>query len=230
MVLKMKKLVIFFILVSLFFSSGCQYAPIASLLGTPGYYEQKIPAEYDLSEQKDQKILILVDQPGSVNSRVNMRYYLTESIRKNLVERIKITEDNLVGYSELFAFRSKREDFSSLSPQEVGKALGANLVLFVVIEDYQITAQDEGGCYNGSLRGQAALFDAATEEKLWPKTGKSKMVSVGFEFEARGQDVANARLINSLAYCTTRYLYNCPKSKFSIPDDRSGIGWESWKK
>ena len=223
----MKKLAVFLILVMVFFCSGCG---IVSVLGTPSRHERKIPAEYDLTEHKDQKILVLVNQPAYLDAEVNLRYYLTRDVRENLIKRIKISPEELVGYSELSEFRSNRGDFSLLSPVEVGSALGADMVLLVMVENYRLSEMAETGYHTGFLGAQTILLETATGEKLWPESSKSKSIRVGFEVEKSGQEVAVERLTAACARCIVRYLYDCPKGKFKIADDESNIGWESWRK
>ncbi|GAH63224.1 unnamed protein product [marine sediment metagenome] len=223
----MKKLTAFLALVMLFFSSGCG---LVAVLGTSRSHEKKIPAEYDLTERTDQKILILVNQPAYLNAQANLRYHLTKAIRENLTAKIKIPHKYIPAYNELSQFRSNQPNFSLLSPAEVGEALGADMVLLVTIQDYQLNELAKTGYYKGFLGAQAALVETATGEKLWPKSAKSKSIKVGFEVESGGREVAVARLSTACAYCTTRYFYDCPREKFKIADDRSGIGWESWKK
>lgn len=226
----MKKITSLFTLFTAFFLGGCQYGGLVSVMGTPGHHEKEITAEYDLAEHKDQKTLVLVNQPGWINTDVNLRYYLTKAISKNLMEKVKIPPENLVSYGELSEFRSNKSDFSLLSPVEVGEALDANIVMLAVIEDYQLHEVAEAGCYEGFLAAQVVLLDTATAEQLWPEPPKSKGIKVGFEIDNRGRIVAAQRLVAACAYCTTRYLYNCRKSRFSIAEDRSGIGWKDWNK
>ena len=226
----MKKPTVFFTLFAAFFFGGCQYAGIVSLLGTPSQYEQEIAAEYDLSKQKDQKLLVLVDQPGWVNTSENLRYYLTRAINKNLKEMAKIQPEHLVDYNDLSEFRSNKSDFSLLPPVEVGRAFDANMVLFVVVEDYHLRKIAQEGGHEGFLAARVVLLDTATEGQLWPEAPKSKSIKVGFETEGRGQTVAAQRLVAACAYCMTRYLYNCPKSKFSVTEDKSRIGWQEWER
>ena len=211
-----------------FLISGCQYAGIVSLLGTPGHYERQVPAEYDLAEHTDQKILVLVDQPAYLGADVNLRYYLTGAINKNLVEKVGIDAERLVSYSELSEFRSTSQGFSLLSPVQIAEALNANVVLLVVIEDYQLSQLAEADYYKANLSARAVLLEAATGNKLWPQSAESKTVKVGFDIEDRGREVATARLVTASAYCLVRYFYDCPKNRFNIADDRSGIGWENW--
>lgn len=216
----------FIFLTAFFFHSGCG---IVSLFGTPAGHEKHIPAEYNLTEHKDKKLLVLVNQPGWLGARVNLRYYLTKAMRENLIETIEIPAESLIDYDKLSEFRSNQPNFSLLSPLEIGRGLQADIVLLVVIENYQLYEMANTGFQKGFLSVQTMLLDAVAGEKLWPESAKGKAVKVGFEFEDRGQNVAVARLTTACAYCTVRYLYDCPKNRFKIADDRSGEAWEGWK-
>jgi hypothetical protein len=227
MVKRMKKVIVFSVLAAIFFYNGCG---VVGLLGTPSRHERKIPAEYDLTKRKNQKILILVEQPGWLSTQANLRYYLTEAIRENLTAKVEVPPEYIISYNELSEFRSNKSDFPLLSPATVGRALGADIVLLVMLEDYQLSEVAETGYYGGFLGAQTVLFETATGEKLWPESAESKSIRVGFEVEQQGQEAAVGRLVAACAYCTTRYLYNCPKDKFKISDDRSHISWEEWKK
>ena len=224
---KMKKVIVFFVVAVVLFYSGCG---IVGLMGTPSQYEKKIPAEYDLTKQKDQKILVLVEQPAWLSTQANLRYYLTKAMHENLIAKIEIPREYIIPYDELSEFRSNKGDFSLLSPVAAGRALGADIILSVMLEDYQLSKVAETGYYGGFLGVQTALFETATGGKLWPESAESKSIRVGFEVEQQGQEAAVGRLVAACAHCTTRYFYNCPKGKFKIFDDRSNIGWEKWKK
>jgi len=223
----MKKITVFSVLVTIFFYSGCG---MVGVLGTPTRHEREIAAEYDLARDKKQKILVLVHQPGWLNAQVNLRYYLTDAMIKELIRKLKIPSEHLIDYGELAEFRSNKGDFSLLSHAEVGEALGADMVLLIMVEDYHLSKMAETDYYSGFLGAQAALLETATGEKLWPKSAKGKSIKVGFEVEEHGQGVAVQRLAAACAYCTARYFYDCPMDKFKIFDDKSGVGWEGWKK
>jgi hypothetical protein len=223
MVQKIEKLIVFFVLAGIFFCNGCG---MVGLLGTPSPYEKKIPAEYDLAGQKGKKILVLVEQPAWLGAQANLRYYLTEAICESLTAKVKVKPEYIISYNELAEFRSKKDDFSSLSPAAVGKALGADIVLLVIIEDYQVGEVAESDYYNGFLGAQAALFETATGEKVWPESAENKSIKVSFETGEQGQEAAVKRLVNACAHCTSRYFYNCPKYKFKIFDEKRNTGWE----
>lgn len=210
------------------FYGGCNAANLVGILGSPSNDQRKIPAEYDLAEQEDKKILVIVNQGSWLETDINMRYYLTEAINKMLASKVGISGENLVTYGELSQLRSGRAGFSNMSPGQMGKAFEADMVLVVNIEVCQLRQIVESGFYKGNLNSNAALFDSATDVRLWPKTVGSKSVKVGFEVEDRGKEISVARLAVASAHCIVRSLYNCPKKKYKIADDRSGVAWQSW--
>ncbi len=216
-------------LAALFPQTGCQFLGIGSILGTESYQEKKIPAEYNLTKQSGKKILVLVDQPTWLDSQANLRSYLTEAVQQNLIIKTKVPQENLTSYNKLSEFRSSRPDFPLLSPVEVGNALGADLILLILVEDYQLKKVTEVGYFMGNLSTGVVLFDTHTGEKLWPQSGGSKNIKVGFEVETAGFEVAILRLARASAFCTTRYFYDCPKVGFKIPEDKTNEGWENWK-
>ena len=69
----MKKILVSIMLASIFFNSGCGLVGIVTL---PTRHEKKITAEYDLGQQRKQKLLVLVNQPVWLNAEVNLRSHL----------------------------------------------------------------------------------------------------------------------------------------------------------
>jgi hypothetical protein len=206
------------------FYAGC--APqILAVLGTPTSSEAKSSAQYNLTKDKDQKILVLVDQPASFSAYANLRFYLTDMIIKTFQVKAKMKPSLFTNYKTLADLRAGTPDFYMLSPVQVGEKLGADLVLVVTITDCRITNIGEAG-YNGSLDANAALYKVATGEKLWPTIEQLQLVQVGCESERRGLDAACVRLAAAAAHCITRYLYDCPSSNFKISDERTASGWE----
>ena len=206
---------------------SCGGCAIIGIMSEPGAYEKKISPEYDFAAHAKQRTLILVNQPGWINAQVNLRYYLTEAIIKNICENLKFSSANFISYDELSNYRSNQPDFALLSPVEAGKALHADVVLAVTIEDYQLTELGETGYYKAHLYAQAVLLNAADDAKLWPAED-SRTVKVGFEAEGQNKETAVKRLVNDCVHCITRYLYPCDRDNFKIADDMSKIDWENW--
>jgi hypothetical protein len=209
----------------LLFQAGCN---LPALIGTPTSDETKIPAEYNLAPQKGQKgqkILVFVDVPSSLNAHPNLRFFLTDTINKTFQQKAKISPTLLIDYDTLAEFRASTSDFSLLSPEQVGSALGADLVLSVVVSDCKFAGVGDTSYLDISLDAQASLIKVSTGEKLWPSVESAKIIRVGFESEGRGADVAAVRLAAATAHCVTRYLYDCPKKQFKIKEEKTDIGW-----
>ncbi len=204
--------------------AGCSPGVVA-VMATPTSAETKIPAEYDITQQKDKKILVLVDQPANLIAHPNLRYFITDSVYKFLKDRLKINPQLFIDYDKLADFRSSTLDFSLLSPDKVGSELGADLVLLIIINDCRIAQMGGTNYFSGSLDAQAQLIDIATGQKLWPTLENARAIKVGFESERRGPDAAAVRLAVAAAHCVTRYLYNCPKNQFRISDEAGTVGW-----
>ena len=223
MVRKIEKLIVLYVFLAIFCCGGCG---LVGLVGSESPYEKKIPAEYNLASQKNKKVLVIVEQPSWFSSESNLRYYLTRDICQNLTAKVKVKSKNIIPYKELAEFRASRSDFSSLLPADVGTALGADIVVLVIIEDYQLNDVAGTGYYNGFLSVQAAVYETAGG-KVWPLEAAGKSVKVGFDTGERGQELAVGRLVSACAYCITRYFYNCPEYKFKIFDEGGRSGWDS---
>ncbi|MGB7582136.1 MAG: hypothetical protein WBL85_06790 [Sedimentisphaerales bacterium] len=209
------------------FYAGCDAVGLVSVISTPTSAEAGASAEYDLSKDKDQKILVFVDQPAYLSAYPNLRFYITDMITKILQDkdRARISPSLFIDYHSLADLRAATPDFYTLSPTQVGEKLGADLVLVVTVTDCKIRDIPEGGYVAGSLDAYASLYRVSSGEKLWPTTENSRLVQVGFESERRGRDAAVVRLAAAASHCVTRYLYNCPKTGFKISDERTASGW-----
>ncbi|MHC4122186.1 MAG: hypothetical protein ACYSSI_01325 [Planctomycetota bacterium] len=221
----MKKIIVILTLVPVVFWNGCA---VVSVLGTPANEEIVIPAEYDLAEHANQKILVLVNQPIWIDAQINLKYYLTEAVNKRLEEKIKFPSNNIVSYYELSAYRSGQPDFAQLSVRQIGKGLNADIVLIIDVQLYQLEKISETDYYKGFLDAQAAVIDTATGTRLWPEGERGKTIRVRFEMEGKGRQIAVNKLIAACAHCTTRYLYNCKKTNFKIFEDKSDSVWQDW--
>jgi hypothetical protein len=208
------------------FYAGCS-PQIIGVLGTPTSAETEGKAEYDLSKNKDKKILVFVDQPTYLSDYPNLRFYITDMISKMLQDKnkAKMPPSSFVDYHALADLRANTTDFYTLSPTQAGRKLSADLVLVVTITDCKIRDIPEGGYVTGTLDAYAALYNVSSGEKLWPTTEQSKMVTVGFDSERRGRDAGVVRLAVAAAHCVTRYFYNCPNAGFKISDERTASGW-----
>jgi hypothetical protein len=214
------------ILPILIFYTGCNLiVGVAAALSTPTSSEIKVPAEYDLSAMKGKKIVVLVDQPLLAKNQVNIRFLMANALNILLQEQLKIPAVHLISYEAVSEFRSYNPYYSTLTPDKVGTALGADIVLFVTVDDCRISHVSQSEFINGDLTVHAQLIKAATGRILWPMDESARAVTVAFESDRHGKDAAQKRLVSAAARCITRYLYNGPKNQFKVSDEKSDVGW-----
>jgi len=207
----------------------CGGCAIVGLVATPTRHEEKIRAEYNLSQLADKRMLVLVRQPAWLNAQANFRYYLTRELNVRLSEKTKLSASQLIGYDTISRFRAGRADFSILSGTEVARQLGADVVLEVVIDDCRLVKVTGADYYSAWLSARCTLHRADTAEKLWPASTDARTVKVGFEIGPSDRTAALLRATGAMAYCVVRYFYDCPLDQFKIGDDRTEQGWRDWK-
>ncbi|MHC5073505.1 MAG: hypothetical protein ACYTFM_00260 [Planctomycetota bacterium] len=196
---------------------------------TPTRYEEETPAEYKLTDLVDKKILVFVKQPYWLDSKVNLRVHLTDAIHEQLIKNVKVSPVRLIEYDKLSKYRSGRADFSLLKPSNIGKALGADVVLYVNITEVQLESMPDTDIYNSFLSARALLIDTSSGVNLWPDQSIGKSIKVGFDMEEKGMKAAISRLSRSTAHCIVRYLYDCKLAYFKTGDDKSNPAWEYWE-
>jgi hypothetical protein len=202
---------------------------MVSVMTTPTRYEEETPAEYKLTDLVDKKILVFVKQPYWLDSKVNLRVHLTDAIHEQLIKNVKVSPVRLIEYDKLSKYRSGRADFSLLKPSNIGKALGADVVLYVNITEVQLESMPDTDIYNSFLSARALLIDTSSGVNLWPDQSIGKSIKVGFDMEEKGMKAAISRLSRSTAHCIVRYLYDCKLAYFKTGDDKSNPAWEYWE-
>lgn len=212
--------------------NGCNTSiGLIGILGSDRRSEKSVPAELDLEgDYKGRTILVLVEQHSLLGSRENLRLLVTDAVNETLQRKLKILSELIIKYRQLSDFRSRRDDFSLLSPAQVGWETGADMVLFISLQSYQLESIEELSYYKGLLRAEASLWEVSTEQKLWPDSEKSRGIIVGFEAQKGPRDTAVKKLCLALAHCVTRYFYDCPVEKFRIAEDISVEGLKDWER
>lgn len=220
-VLIMKRLVILVVFFLPFVLGGCQ--GLASL-GTPTNYEQKIPAEFDLSIYKTKKVLILVKSNFASENQDKVALYLSNGIGAMLVSNKAVKAEQLIPLGELEKYKNSEFLFDIKKPVEIGKALKADMVLTAEITDLKLENLGGTDFYEGSLSVRASITDVESSQVLWTADGSGKLVKVGFDVENSGLETAAKRLALAASHCITRYLYDCRKASFKIYEE-AAQGW-----
>ena len=198
-------------------SVGCN---VTGLVMSESYHEKRVPAEFDLKKQTGAKVLIFVEKPIAVTGEYDLEAKIGSAIEALLVAKARLKKENLVIYGMDWNMDAEGGSFSQFSAPEIGKASGADMVLYVRIEDYKLYEMGGFGYYGGLLVTRSVLYDVVSGGRLWPKGENERIVRVGFKLETDGRDRAYNRLISGVSHCITRSFYNCPRGKYKSNDEQ----------
>lgn len=216
--MKIKKYIfVFLAFLSTFYFGGCE---VIGVLASPTHHEKKIPAQYKLKKRAKERILVFVDKAPASGAKASVQQNLSDMIDTFLVKKVGINSKYVISYKEISKFKAENKDFAKLSPVQVGDALDVGLVLYVLIENYNLHKIADHDYYNGFLFTRSVLFDVSTPGVLWPLDGDGEAVKAVVEFENKGREAALDRLTTTIAHCISRYLYDCPKSRFKTSAEK----------
>ncbi len=205
-------------------SGGCG---LVALLGTPSGTEETIPAQYDISQSYDEKILVLVNQPGWVDSPVNMRKEITNKINAYFkVYFKKMPQTSIIDYETVKEVTGGDFTLENMMPAEIAKKFDAGLVLYVEIIDYQFMRLTSDN-FSADIKTVSTLYDGHTGNVLWPKERGGSVVSLAVELE-KGAEKTIARLAVANAHCILRNFYDCRRVKYRVPEETKGYEIEAW--
>lgn len=191
--------------------------------------EKKVPAEFNLTETGEQKIAVIIENPIWSGAPRNLAEQLTGEIHKKLKDDLKLNKKKIILQEKVSEYMRNSPQTEMQGQIEIGRGVGADLVLYAQIQNFSLAKTNEADYYKGLLEGKAALFDVGSEAKLWPADESGKIILVSYEIEQGNYEAAVRRLARAFAHCETRYLYNCPVPRYKIYEDKSGTGWKDWE-
>jgi hypothetical protein len=190
--------------------SGCQ---MISVLASPAPYDIKVPAEIDLKGRSEKKIVIFVEPTRSV-SAPGLDSELAAAIKAELIKKVSIQSGYLFVSGEASPGRANMNlDFRLLSPSQIAREQNAGTILYIRIEEFQMTMLHRQGYFTGHLVTRSMIFDDAGTQ-LWPTDSSGRLIRTRDEVETGGSDVTRTNLIDATTHCVCRYLYECPKPDF----------------
>ena len=125
---------------------------------------EKIPAAYELPEGKT--VLVMVDDVQYMLSHVEVKKYITDTVNQRLLDE-ELAAD-VVPYHQLVQLSASRRDFYSLAVSDVGRRLGADLVIFININSFELQDIEGTGLWQGHLEASVLVKDVASGQTLWP--------------------------------------------------------------
>ena len=189
--------------------------PVMYIAQGPG----KKPAEYTLP--KDRKLVVFVDDRRSVMSRLQLRSTLADDIG-TVIQQLELVKEVVSG-RELIAYVRRVESPSKrVSIEELGNAVGADVVLYVEMDAFALTP--DGATPKPTALARVKVVDVEKRERLFPPAGGDPAgVTVQAEINALAADAyrtsANRRkledaLAKRLADQITKLFYEHEAKNF----------------
>ncbi len=160
-------------------SRSCSFSFVvliaASLLGVPGCAgiawfvaqfapPQKTKALYTIP--RGTKVLVFADDPAGALQDVSIKAELTKRLNEQIGAN-KIA-DETVPYQKLLDVLTSTPQFGLLSVSEIGKLCGADVVLYVQIDRFQLKDDRASPLWQGKFETTVKVVDVEAG-RLWPK-------------------------------------------------------------
>ncbi len=163
---------IILVLLFLFMLNGC-FGPIIGLIAD-ALPKKKVPAQLDMS---DRRVLVWVDDLAVEDPDPILRRELTLKIQDTLLANKAV--GGLIAYEKISSFRIYQNDLVSLSIQQLGGKLKADMVLYVLVDKFSLQ-RDVGD--DNSLSGYCKVVDVTSGNRIWPTDENRKLFSVTGKF------------------------------------------------
>lgn len=140
---------------------GCAVVGYLAAIFTP---PEKIEPVYELP--KDKIVLVLVDDPAFRSGHAPIKSELSREINR-LLEGHRLVR-RTIPYKKLLAYIATETNYNQMPTTEVGKALEADLVIVVEIDDFALKDDMRSSVYHGRLKTSVRVV-STRQGKLWPK-------------------------------------------------------------
>ncbi len=204
-------------------SAGCN---VGGFLASPTSHEKKVPAEYNLRGAQ-KKVLVYVDEARQGSTPADVRAAIDAAVRRLLMTKVRIKEQYVAEAIDYAPARMAA--YSQLSPVQIGREAGADLVLYVRVESHDMHQLHSAGYFSASVITRSVLLDTASGEVVWPKGEDVKLARIRFELETKGREAAIERLARATAHCVTRHFYDCPGDEFRSGDEQKEYDKIYWQ-
>jgi hypothetical protein len=153
---------------------------------------KKVPAEYEFPAGTT--ILVFVDDALHPVDYEPVKIQLTEMLNKQFIDH-KVASKT-IPYTRLGEFISATPGFNSLAIGEVGQKLGADVVLYVQIDEFSLRDAAASELWKGRLATTVWLVDVV-KGRIWPtdnSTGrpidKAETQTVSDSSQSRGEQIS----------------------------------------
>lgn len=140
---------------------------------------EKVPPAYVLDKKRS--VLVLVDDTGSRVPEQLTRRRIALAAEQSFLDN-KVVEE-VIGCDAAAAVVSKERFGSPMGIVDVGRAVGAKVVVYALVEEFTLVSQ--AGVYSPRARVRMKAVDAEAGKRLWPE-GEPGSMTLTVELPAQG--------------------------------------------
>lgn len=122
----------------------------------------KIPAEYQLDRQRT--VAVVIDDPDSIVPSMGYRRVMLATVQELLASKAKVRQ--VIDNRDTMAVLARDSAQERMSLTEIGKAIGAEQVVWARIEGYSLAAST--GEYRPNAQLRVKVIDVTANQKAWP--------------------------------------------------------------
>ncbi len=213
------------ILAGMLLGGGCS---VVGVMAEGTHHEKTIPPGYNLRKNRPERLLVFVDSSRYSSTPTTYKKLLSKAITANLTKKAKIKQKSIVTVEELPDFDEDNPVSARMSPVEIGKIAGAEIVLYTLIEEFDVYSAGHPDFFAGTLSTRSILFSVAEEEILWPESETGQRSKVNVNLETDGRDVTVSRLVKAMGHCIVRDYYPCRKDEYRITEEAAKFDEVVW--
>ncbi len=156
-------------LFALFAVPGCNVlTPVAYAIHGPG----KIEPQFTLDETL--KTVVFVDDPSSRITQRRLRYAIANKATKELLAKRVLVD--MVDPRGVLTAASSEQYGKQMSISELGRSVGADIVIYAVVTDFSMTPETGAYLPKGAMR--VKVIDTRTGQRLWPSDEHGYLMNV----------------------------------------------------
>lgn len=148
---------------------GCNIvAPAAYAIHGPG----KVDPVFALD--KERTAVIFIDDPSSKVAQRRLRHSMADTASRTLLQK-KVVNDVIDSRTILNA-ASKERHGDRMSITELGRAAGADVVIYAVVTNFSLTAEE--GTFVPTTTMRVKIIDVAQGQRVWPASEAGYLLEV----------------------------------------------------
>lgn len=171
--------------------SGCQVIFVALEKMFP---KERVPALFSLPGGKT--VLVFPDDLQNPLSYPTVKRRLAQKLNAVLME--KRLAGRTIPYERLMELRSAEPEFNLMGICKIGRRLGADLVVYVDIEQFKLKDSPVDTLWRGRLGGRAKVVDVL-KGRIWPEESAGYPVKVNTPLAESHADTFGGELAKKLA-------------------------------